>query len=303
MTRYLLSTLVVISLSLSMSPANAEVLTFESPNIDSCFDWGFSPDGWTVEGRTASVSDASSCQITHPGVNTDGAYEGEQMMINLNSLIGTLIRDAGAFDLTGVYVHADDRSGPTLVNFAGLDGSGATIYAVTVEIGTDWQWVPFSWPNISQFTWDPVSPDSVSNVSIDNLTFNEDAPPEATYSVGGSVSGLTGTGLALQNNGAEILSVTADGPFTFLTELVDTTAYAVTVSTQPIGQTCDVTNGSGTIATADVTNVSVACVDDVVPPIVPPAPAIPVPTLSHWALILISILIFGMVFANRRRLF
>ena len=100
MTRYLFCTLVVISLS--MSSANAEVLTFESPDTDTCFVWGLGPDGWTVEGNTASVSDASACQTTHPGLNTDGAFEGEQMMINLNSLTGTLIRDAGAFDLTGV---------------------------------------------------------------------------------------------------------------------------------------------------------------------------------------------------------
>lgn len=301
MKRYLLNLLTVISLSMLMSSAYAEVLTFESPNIDTCFDWGFSPDGWTVEGISASVSDANACQITHPGLNTDGAYEGEQMMINLNSLTGILIRDAGAFDLTGVYAHADDRSGPTLVNFAGLDELGATIFAVAVEVGTDWQWVQFDWQNISRFTWDPVSPQSTSNVSIDNLTFNEDVPPDATYSVGGTVSGLTGTGLALQNNGTDTLVVDVDGQFIFLTELTDNSLYLVTVSTQPTGQTCSVTDGSGTIATADVTNVAVTCVDDVVPPI--DSPADPIPTLSHWALIMLSMLFGLMVFYDRKRLF
>jgi hypothetical protein len=62
-----------------------------------------------------------------------------------------------------------------------------------------------------------------------------------------------------------------------------------------------VTNGSGTIATADVTNVAVTCVDDVV--VVPPIPAAPIPTLSQWALIMLSMFLGLMVFANRRRLF
>ncbi len=78
------------------------------------------------------------------------------------------------------------------------------------------------------------------------------------YSVGGSVTGLSGTGLVLQDNGADNLAVSASGPFTFATKLNSGAAYAVTVLTQPSGQTCAVTNGSGTVS-ANVTNVAVAC--------------------------------------------
>jgi hypothetical protein len=117
-----------------------------------------------------------------------------------------------------------------------------------------------------------------------------------TYTVGGSISGLTGS-VTLQNNGSDDLTASADGSFTFGTSLADGAAYAVTVSTQPIGQACNVTTGSGTIAAADVTNVGVVCVDDAVLPVVP------VPTMSQWALILFSTLLGLMVFANRRRLF
>ena len=147
-----------------------------------------------------------------------------------------------------------------------------------------------------------VSWTSLSNENWNGFTIGfEETVANLAYSVGGTVSGLTGIGLALQNNGADTLPVAADGPFTFLTELGDTTAYAVTVSTQPTGQTCTVTNGSGTIAAADVTDVDVACVDDVV--VVPPTPVIPIPTLSQWALIMLSMFLGLMVFANRRRLF
>jgi len=82
----------------------------------------------------------------------------------------------------------------------------------------------------------------------------------ASYTVGGSVSGLTGSGLALSlNAGAQTVPVAANGVFTFPTALADGSAYAVTVGTQPSGQTCSVANGSGTISGANVTNVAVTC--------------------------------------------
>ncbi|MBW1878247.1 MAG: hypothetical protein JRJ84_07800, partial [Deltaproteobacteria bacterium] len=82
-----------------------------------------------------------------------------------------------------------------------------------------------------------------------------------TFTVGGSVTGLAGTGLQLQNNGGNDLDVTTDGAFTFTTALDDGSSYAVTVKTPPTGpsQSCLVTSGSGTIEGANVTNVAVAC--------------------------------------------
>lgn len=82
-------------------------------------------------------------------------------------------------------------------------------------------------------------------------------PPPTTYSIGGTVTGLSGT-VVLQDNGGDNLSVTASGAFTFATKVNSGAAYAVTVMTQPSGQTCTVTNGSGT-ASGNVTNVAVAC--------------------------------------------
>jgi hypothetical protein len=80
----------------------------------------------------------------------------------------------------------------------------------------------------------------------------------ATYSVGGSVSGQSGP-VVLQDNGGDDLSVSANGNFTFATPLVSGAAYSVTVKTNPSGQACTVSNGSGTIGSANVTNVAVAC--------------------------------------------
>ncbi len=80
----------------------------------------------------------------------------------------------------------------------------------------------------------------------------------ASYTVGGSVSGLTGA-VVLQNNGGDNLAVPASGVFTFTTPLANGAPYNVTVLTPPAGQTCSVANGTGTIAAANITTVAITC--------------------------------------------
>ncbi len=80
------------------------------------------------------------------------------------------------------------------------------------------------------------------------------------FTIGGTVTGLTGTGLVLQDNGGDNLTITKSGPFVFPTGVASGGAYAVTVATQPTNpaQSCAVTGGSGT-ATANVSSVSITC--------------------------------------------
>jgi DNA-binding beta-propeller fold protein YncE len=84
-----------------------------------------------------------------------------------------------------------------------------------------------------------------------------------TYAVSVTVSGLDASGLVLQDNGGDALNVAADGVSTFATHLAPGAAYSVSVATQPGGtsQFCSVANGSGTMGTSDVTNVTVTCKD------------------------------------------
>jgi len=83
----------------------------------------------------------------------------------------------------------------------------------------------------------------------------------AKYTVGGTVTGLTGSGLVLELNGGDRLTFNASGGFVFGTRLANNDAYAVTVATQPSNpsQSCTVHNGSGTINKTSVTNVTVSC--------------------------------------------
>ncbi len=78
------------------------------------------------------------------------------------------------------------------------------------------------------------------------------ATPQS-FTIGGTVTGLTGTGLTLQNNSGNSQQVAAGATsFVFSTAVSTGGAYAVTVSTQPSTpvQTCTVTGGSGLWAQA-----------------------------------------------------
>ena len=79
------------------------------------------------------------------------------------------------------------------------------------------------------------------------------------FSIRGTVSGLTGSGLVLQNNGGNDLPISANGQFSFANRLIDGATYSVVVRTQPSGQNCIVRNSTGTISSADATNIEVAC--------------------------------------------
>jgi trimeric autotransporter adhesin len=82
------------------------------------------------------------------------------------------------------------------------------------------------------------------------------------FAIRGTVSGLTGAGLVLQNNGGNDLPISADGAFRFANRLIDGATYTVTVRTQPSGQSCVVRNPTGTIHGADASNLEVSCVSD-----------------------------------------
>ena len=80
--------------------------------------------------------------------------------------------------------------------------------------------------------------------------------------VGGTLAGLgSGLTVVVQDNGADSLSLSANGTFQFPTQLATNAPYSVTVLTQPTGQTCTIANASGIVNSTDnVSNVAVTCV-------------------------------------------
>lgn len=80
----------------------------------------------------------------------------------------------------------------------------------------------------------------------------------ATYTIGGTVTGLDGT-VVLQNNNGDDLSLSSNGEFTFDTALEDGSTYDVTTLIHPATQTCDVTSNNGVVSAADVTDITIDC--------------------------------------------
>jgi environmental stress-induced protein Ves len=163
--------------------------------------------------------------------------------VNVTGLLGTglVLRNNDGDDLTVA------GPSPATVSFSKKIESGAA-YSVTVQTM-------------------PTSPRQVCAVSggtgtvvsgdIKTVTVN----CETTYTVGGTVSGLAGSGLVLQNNGVGDINVNANGSFAFAKSETTGAAYAITVKAQPTNawQTCAVANSTGVVAAANVTTASVVC--------------------------------------------
>lgn len=127
-----------------------------------------------------------------------------------------------------------------------ITGSGT--YKVTVKTQPSNQTLPCSVSN--------GNGTAAANVTNVQITCGN------TFTVGGAVSGLQGAGLVLQDNGGDNFAVSGTGSvnFTFATPLAGGAPYSVTILSQPSnpGQTCSVSNGSGT-ATGNITSVQIAC--------------------------------------------
>ena len=98
-----------------------------------------------------------------------------------------------------------------------------------------------------------IAAGNVTTVSVTCLT--------NSYAVGGSVSGLVGSGLVVQDNLGDTFAVPGNGPFSFAAQVASGAAYSVTVLSQPTSpsQTCAVTSGSGTVTDGPVTSAVIAC--------------------------------------------
>lgn len=198
-------------------------------------------DGGTLGADASTGSDAGS--TASDAGSTTKSYP---ISVNVVGLTGTglVLQDNGGDDLT-----VTPGASPQKVTFKTQVESGKP-FAVTVKT-------------------QPTTPSQVCTVSggtgtvvagpVESVTVN----CTTAYTIGGTVTGLAGTGLVLQDNAGDDLPVNMNGQFSFKTPVVDGGAYAVTVKqganpTAP-WQTCAVTSGSGKVAGANVTSVKVDC--------------------------------------------
>jgi hypothetical protein len=197
----------------------------------------------TVKSQPAT----ETCSVTH-GSNTLGAARVTNVAVvcavNIFSAGGTVSGLAGTLVL-------QNNGGDTLT----LGANGPFTFATPVAEGGTYSVTVQTQPVDQTCTISDASgPIGGSNVTNIDVTCALNA-----YTVGGTVSGLSGT-VILQNDGSDNDTVTSNGPFTFATPVAEGSPYNATVLMQPTAQTCTVINGSGTMGGSNVTNVSVSCV-------------------------------------------
>ncbi len=200
--------------------------------------------------------------VAHSSTNGDvtgwnyGSYSssnvGDGLVMTSNVPVPTAFFTVGGAvsGLTGAGLVLQNNGG----NFTAVAASGNFTFSNTVGIGA-----PYNVAVNTQPAGQTCTVANGSGTASANVT-NVAVTCIPTFSIGGTVSGLAGTGLVLQNNGADNLAFTVSGAFSFATRLAANTNYAVTVLTQPSGSTCSVANGTGTVTNANISNVAVTCV-------------------------------------------
>ncbi len=155
--------------------------------------------------------------------------------------------------LSGSGLVLQDNGGNNLT----ITGNGSFAFTTAITSGGAYSVSVLTQPSSPTQTCSVTNGSGTATANVTNVQVACSAP---TYMIGGTVSGLSGSGLVLQDNGGNNLAIAGNGSFTFTTAITSGGAYSVSVLTQPSSptQTCSVTNGSGT-ASANVTNVQVAC--------------------------------------------
>jgi hypothetical protein len=207
---------------------------------------------YLVTVATQPSSPSQTCTVTSGGGNVGaGAVSSVAVscVTNVYTIGGTIS------GLAGTIVLADNVDDPLTLNANGsfhfgtkLASGSAYNVTVTTQPGS-----PSQSCTVVNDSGPVVSAD-VTGVVVTCVTNH--------FNVGGTLTGLLGASISLQDNGGDTLTLTADGSFTFATKVPSGQPYAVTVSVQPSGpsQQCTVSGDSGTVGGSAVTSVSVNCV-------------------------------------------
>jgi sugar lactone lactonase YvrE len=191
---------------------------------------GGGSDGGGGTGSNGSSGGGSSQTQSYTVGGSVSGLSGAGLVLQDNGVDDLALQSSGSFAF------------PTSI------ASGA-LYSVTVKTqpSNPWQTCVFGNPSGT------VSSNNITNVSL-TCTTN-------VYGVGGSINGMSGSGLVLQDNSGDDLSVSANGSFEFATSVDSGNPFNVTVKTQPTApiQVCAVTNAAGTVASAGIANVAVSC--------------------------------------------
>jgi hypothetical protein len=183
------------------------------------------------------------------GTGTIGGSDVSGVVVNCTSNTYTL--GGSVSGLNGSLVIADGPSRLTLT------ANGAFAFPQPFATGA-----AFDVTVLSQPTYPPASQTctvtngtgNIGGANVDDVTISCTAN---SYAIGGTLTGLSGS-ITLKN-GADNVVLTSDGAFSFGSKVASGNTYAVTISAPPTGQSCVITNGTGTVTNANVSNLAVSC--------------------------------------------
>ncbi len=194
-----------------------------------------SGSGTVGSGNVTSVSIACTAPVGASKYTVGGTISG--------------LTSSGLVLADNVGDHLDVKAGSTTFTLPTSFASGSTY---TVSVSTQ----PSSPAQVCTVA---NGSGTVGSANVTTVAITCAAP---TYKIGGSISGLTSGGLVLQDNAGDNLTVPANATtFTFATGLKTGATYAATILTQPSApaEVCTVTNGTGTVASAPITGITVSC--------------------------------------------
>jgi hypothetical protein len=208
------------------------------------------PAAGTIQFDSAAYTQSESNVAPAIIVTRTGGSSGA-VTATFSTSDGSAIAGTDYTELATTVFFADGDNAPRLVTVSAIPNSASSEPDKTVNLA------------LSQ----PGGCAALGGQTTAILTIQDDdlPPPPTLFTVGGTVTGLTGPGLVLENHIGLFLPIAADGPFTFSNiPSPSGTAYFVRVFNQPHNgsfqtQACTVTNGSGTFSNANVTNVVVTC--------------------------------------------
>ncbi|HEY6484246.1 MAG TPA: beta-propeller fold lactonase family protein [Steroidobacteraceae bacterium] len=218
--------------------------------------------GYAVTVMTSPTNPTQACTVSN-GTGKVSAANVTNVAISCTSSAYTI--GGTVTGLTGTGLVLQNNKGNNLSIAPGTGGAAVSFkFTTAAASGSAYAVTVLTQPT------SPAQTCTVTNgsgtVGAVNVTTVAVACAAASYTIGGTVSGLTGTGLVLQDNGGDDLKVAAptggtSGTFTFTTPVNAGGAYLVTVKTNPTGpaEVCTVTNGKGTANTANITTVAVTC--------------------------------------------
>ncbi len=208
---------------------------------------------------TAPVPEAGTVQFSQTNYRAPERPGGADVVVSrTGGTQGSVIVQFATSDGTAI-AGSDYQTVTTLVRFG--DGQGGE-RVVHVPLVLDNVAEPSETVNLALTSFSGCA--ALGAQATSTLTILDDDRPVATpptFTLSGTLSGLAGGTVVLRTNRGDSLNLGVNGTFTFPTSLLNGTAWSVDIATQPSSpvQICTLSNGSGTIAGANVTNIGVAC--------------------------------------------